>query len=495
MTVENSGLVNLILSDISVTQNDPNVTITTIPDAPPDIIIAPGGGTQDIDITASVGVGATDPSTVEDVITITHNAEGNPRQIPICITITTTYVPLESADLATACKRIRVYNDGGLSNDAANSSMDFLDEEDCATIYLYDGSPIICRDVGGGEIVCFFSCFDHDFARDNTLRQISPMYVDSINNESYTYATAEFITADTAIGMIVEYFVPKHEDSCCFIIEKLKIFNRSGELLSAVAAGEILDWDIPSFESDMNNESGKDEPRQLIYQTCYDEFNCPDHRDPCDTNKACARNGGIAASAEQAFKNYMTLENDVWVYTSGPYGSEAPFPGPETYELMTNPDNDGFTLATVDSICEDLTTLVTFGVYDMEPGDTICVVKIISTTRDDPGAAILSDNVDKANAFIEEHPEIKCAMGPGPCECLPADANNDGGHNVADAVYIINYVFKNGPAPIPYPVCSGDAQGDCGVNVADAVYLINYVFKNGPPPITCEDWRATCGDY
>jgi hypothetical protein len=60
------------------------------------------------------------------------------------------------------------------------------------------------------------------------------------------------------------------------------------------------------------------------------------------------------------------------------------------------------------------------------------------------------------------------------------DANADQGVNVADAVYIINYVFKQGPAPDP--LTSGDANCDGEVNVADAVYLINYVFKEGRAP-------------
>ena len=60
------------------------------------------------------------------------------------------------------------------------------------------------------------------------------------------------------------------------------------------------------------------------------------------------------------------------------------------------------------------------------------------------------------------------------------DVNNDGGVNVADAVYIINYVFKGGPAP-SFPQAA-DANGDANVDVADGVYLINYVFKGGPPP-------------
>ena len=63
-------------------------------------------------------------------------------------------------------------------------------------------------------------------------------------------------------------------------------------------------------------------------------------------------------------------------------------------------------------------------------------------------------------------------------EC--GDANGDEAVNLADAVYLINYVFKGGPAPDP--LCVGDANGDDAVNLADAVHLINYVFKGGPAP-------------
>lgn len=61
------------------------------------------------------------------------------------------------------------------------------------------------------------------------------------------------------------------------------------------------------------------------------------------------------------------------------------------------------------------------------------------------------------------------------------DANSDGNTNVADAVFLITYVFQGGPAPDP--LCEGDANGDGNTNIADAVYLINYVFQGGPPPV------------
>jgi len=83
--------------------------------------------------------------------------------------------------------------------------------------------------------------------------------------------------------------------------------------------------------------------------------------------------------------------------------------------------------------------------------------------------------------------------GETPCDCIPGDANNDGTVNVADAVYLIAFVFKGGAPPSPYRICSGDANCDCSCNVGDAVYVISYVFKGGAPPCDCQTWLSLCG--
>jgi hypothetical protein len=62
------------------------------------------------------------------------------------------------------------------------------------------------------------------------------------------------------------------------------------------------------------------------------------------------------------------------------------------------------------------------------------------------------------------------------------DVNRDGSVTVADVVYLINYLFKGGPAPDP--LMRGDVNHYGNVTVADAVFLINYLFKGGPAP-TC----------
>jgi hypothetical protein len=60
------------------------------------------------------------------------------------------------------------------------------------------------------------------------------------------------------------------------------------------------------------------------------------------------------------------------------------------------------------------------------------------------------------------------------------DANGDGVINVSDVVYLINYLFISGPAPVPLE--AGDVNCDGMINVSDVVYLINYLFISGPPP-------------
>jgi hypothetical protein len=66
-------------------------------------------------------------------------------------------------------------------------------------------------------------------------------------------------------------------------------------------------------------------------------------------------------------------------------------------------------------------------------------------------------------------------------DALRGDANGDEVVNSSDVVFLINFLYKGGPAPDP--LVAGDANCDGIVNSADVVYLINYLFKGGPPPV------------
>jgi hypothetical protein len=128
---------------------------------------------------------------------------------------------------------------------------------------------------------------------------------------------------------------------------------------------------------------------------------------------------------------------------------------------------------------------------------------------DNPGEYTIHVHIDEDRCPVMIRVEL---YRPHDCT-VPGDANNDGDVNIGDAVHLINYVFKGGPAPVcegefgsltldgeidtvliarqtvlSYECASGDANADGTVNVADAVYLINYVFKGGPEPICAEYW-------
>lgn len=64
---------------------------------------------------------------------------------------------------------------------------------------------------------------------------------------------------------------------------------------------------------------------------------------------------------------------------------------------------------------------------------------------------------------------------------LLGDVDGNGEINVADAVRIVGYVFRN--EILMMPAEAGDVNDDGSINVGDAVYLVNYIFKGGPGPL------------
>ncbi|SYZ74407.1 exported hypothetical protein [Candidatus Zixiibacteriota bacterium] len=65
------------------------------------------------------------------------------------------------------------------------------------------------------------------------------------------------------------------------------------------------------------------------------------------------------------------------------------------------------------------------------------------------------------------------------------DANGNWAVNILDVAYIINFLYNEGPSPVPK--YAADINGNCAVNILDVSYLINYLYKSGPAPkIGCE---------
>ncbi|MCC6963310.1 MAG: hypothetical protein IT585_08670 [candidate division Zixibacteria bacterium] len=68
------------------------------------------------------------------------------------------------------------------------------------------------------------------------------------------------------------------------------------------------------------------------------------------------------------------------------------------------------------------------------------------------------------------------------CCLFGTDPNGDRSLSISDVVFMINFIFANGPEPIGCPQ-NGDADGSGLLTISDAVYLVGYIFSNGPAPI------------
>ena len=63
----------------------------------------------------------------------------------------------------------------------------------------------------------------------------------------------------------------------------------------------------------------------------------------------------------------------------------------------------------------------------------------------------------------------------------PGDASGDSLADLADVVFLVNYLYRYGPEPC---MCeAADCNGDCVVDLGDLVYLIGYLFRDGPDPL------------
>ncbi len=61
------------------------------------------------------------------------------------------------------------------------------------------------------------------------------------------------------------------------------------------------------------------------------------------------------------------------------------------------------------------------------------------------------------------------------------DVDFTGFIDIADLVYLVEYMFTSGPQPIPV-LDAADFQCNIGVDIGDLVAMVEYMFEDGPPP-------------
>jgi PKD repeat protein len=288
----------------------------------------------------------------------------------------------------------------------------------------------------------------------------------------YRSAWGKGTNRDSTIGFDVEWFAPKHIDSGDFYVGHFSVYTGPKCPPCAVTNLTIAyaaDWDIPTDTAgNFRNTAGVDNTLQLLYQQ--GAWGAPNNE----------RFGGMAIVRDDkaAIPGGYVWSNDISVTPNGgTYENDSLWNRMETTNGLNAPGTtENFNSVVI--VYRDATINGT-------AHDTLKFSVILAGQRPSGSLAGLKSAVAKAQKFICSY------VAPGSQLCMDCsscgDANSDE-HvgTVGDAVFILNYIFTGGSAPLPSPGCVPYSMGDvdtCGsVNVADAAYLMRYIFLHGNPP-------------
>jgi hypothetical protein len=87
------------------------------------------------------------------------------------------------------------------------------------------------------------------------------------------------------------------------------------------------------------------------------------------------------------------------------------------------------------------------------------------------------------NGVSYVHTEVEYCVHISPWH-YRGDVNNDGIVDVGDVVYLISFLYRGGPPPVPMSM--GDVNCDGIANLGDVVFLIGYLYRGGPIPRCCD---------
>jgi len=74
---------------------------------------------------------------------------------------------------------------------------------------------------------------------------------------------------------------------------------------------------------------------------------------------------------------------------------------------------------------------------------------------------------------------------------IRGECNGDDSITIADAIFLLGFLFNSGPAPTCQDAC--DINDDSGIDIGDGVYLLAYLFNDGFTP-GCLDAADTNDD-
>ena len=150
-----------------------------------------------------------------------------------------------------------------------------------------------------------------------------------------------------------------------------------------------------------------------------------------------------------------------------------PFAG-DGYVYASNLDGKFFILQMVDSTAVDDDN-------DGFPNNADNCPTMFNPGQEDADSDGVGDLCDNCPSVSNPGQEDSDSNGIGDaCDYVCGDSDDNGSISLADAVYIMNFIFASGPAPNSMLAADVDCSGT--ISLGDAVYVINYIFAGGPAP-------------
>ncbi len=428
------------------------------------------------------------------------NETGTPTNIvPLeCWVADTLYAP-EFDTLSTTCLQLAVVNNGSFGQQGGQSgkvNMDYFGEAgECdtnATVYVYDGSPVILESSSKGN----WSIFGVSYVDSvGFVQQTNTGVSNDGINDIYT---TTFLTNDSGICIEKTYFAPNKPgvDTCNFIIQCLKIYSFDGNDHLGLTIGEAIDWDLPS-DSGTDNGSGFDDANNSIW--CIGGEYDQDDSTECQDNDT--RYGGISFLGMYNKTDDTTFDDlglPFGAYTASNndyvYGNDLGFNVDELWGKLHDSTSgySVFSSPNPDSLLVDLHMVMGYlKDYDLLADDTLIIYINLITVQDGGEAQFAQYRAQDSAWWIDYvfTPPVDpgCCNGDGKRGNVD-DLSGPGGEvDVADLSYLVDFLFRGGPPPPCTDEGNVDALTGPGgpIDVADLSYLVDFLFRGGPPPPPC----------
>lgn len=117
-------------------------------------------------------------------------------------------------------------------------------------------------------------------------------------------------------------------------------------------------------------------------------------------------------------------------------------------------------------------------VADGDP-DVVTTVAICGTLGNPPVADVIVDMGASVVPQEEDATVTIVGIPPAP-EFVRGECNGDGMLNIADGIWLLNMLFQGGTSSTCVEAC--DANDDGGIDAADAMFIFEYRLLAGPPP-------------